>query len=151
MKIHTKNNILRHNLEIIPKLVAMFRSPTASFIRLVVTWCWCWARDQKKIQYLVNWSFAYQCRMSSFTTALSLPSSSASLSCAVGLATYSAEAPPRMHQISPFSDKKSKHFLGKRSGPLPRPLFQWGGRHPLPRLTLLGASTRAFGARTPQL
>jgi len=30
-----------------PKLVATFRSPTASFIRLVVTWCW--ARDQKNI------------------------------------------------------------------------------------------------------
>jgi len=33
-------NILRHNLKIIPKLVATFRSPTVIFIRLVVTWCW---------------------------------------------------------------------------------------------------------------
>ena len=55
---------------------------------------------ETKIQYLVNWSFTYQCRMPSFTRALSLPSSSASLSCAV--ATYSAEAPPRMHQNLPF-------------------------------------------------
>ena len=60
----------------------------------------------------MNWSFTYQCRMSSFTRALSLPSSSASLSCAV--ATYSAEVPPRMHQNSPFSDKK---FSGERAQP----------------------------------
>jgi len=81
-----------------------------------------------KIQYLVNWSFTYQCRMSSFTRDLSLPSSSTSLSCAVGLATYSAEAPRRMHQNSPFSDKKSKKISGEGQSPLP----QWGGGHPLP-------------------
>jgi len=44
---HYWNNILQHNLKIIPKLVATFRSPTACFIRLVVTWCW--AHDQKTV------------------------------------------------------------------------------------------------------
>ena len=71
-----------------------------------------------KIRYLVNWSFTYQCRMSSFTMALSLPSSSASLSCAV--ATYSAEAPPRMHQNSPFSDQnKNKQKILEEGAPPP--------------------------------
>ena len=36
---HYWNNILQHNLKIIPKLVATFRLPMASFIRPVVTWC----------------------------------------------------------------------------------------------------------------
>ena len=96
-----------------------------------------------KIQYLVNWSFTYQCRISSFTRALSLPSSSASLSCAV--ATYSAEAPPRMHQNSPFSYKK---FLGRGYGSLPRPFRQWGGGHPLPYIHPLRRLDSALFAPT---
>jgi len=39
-----------------------------------------------------------------------------------------------MHQNSPFSDKKSKKFLGREHGPLLRPLPQWRGGHPLPTL-----------------
>jgi len=48
-------------MKIVPKLVATFRSPTASFMRLVITWCWarsltlstfwCWARS--------HWSFGH--------------------------------------------------------------------------------------------
>jgi len=70
-----------------------------------------------KIQYLVNWSFTYQCRMSSFTRALSLPSSSASLSFAV--ATQNAS------KLTIFRFKKIK------------------GGHPLPTTYSIGA----FGAR----
>ena len=65
---------------------------------------------EMKIQYLVNIGRSpinAECRPSPITRALSLPSSSV---CAV--ATYSAEAPPRMHQNSPFSDKKLKNLWG---------------------------------------
>jgi len=38
------------------------------------------------------------------------------------------EAPPRMHQNSPFSEKNQK-ILGWGTSPSPD---QWGGGHPLP-------------------
>jgi len=98
-----------------------------------------------KIQYLVNWT--YQCRMSSFTRALSLPSSSASLSCVVGLATYSAEAPPRMHQNSPFSDKNQKIFWGGGTGPSPDPSLSGEGDTPASTRRL--DSARTYDAQTP--
>jgi len=37
---------------VVPKLVATFRSPMASFIRLVVTWCW--ARNQKTCTWSIE-------------------------------------------------------------------------------------------------
>ena len=101
-----------------------------------------------KIQYLVNWSFTYQCRMSSFTRTLSLPSSSASLSCAVALNNIqrggdTQNAPKLYH----FQIKNQKIFGTAPSPDLP----QWGGGHPLLTPYPLGASARAFGARIPQL
>ena len=105
-----------------------------------------------KIQYLVNWSFTSRCRMSSFTRALPLPSSSASLSCAVGLATYTArKRHPECTKTHHFQIKKSKKFLGRGHGPFPRPLLQSGGGHPVstPHPSRRLDSARAYGARTP--
>ena len=112
---------------------------------------------EMKIQYLVNIGrspISAECRPSPITRVLSVPSSSV---CAV--ATYSAEAPPRMHQNSPFSDKKIKKFMGRGHDPPQTPphmrkfQFNWGGivyytprDTPSPHPTALGAE-----ARTPQL
>ena len=97
-----------------------------------------------KIQYLVNWSFTYECRMSSFIRALSLPSSSASLSCAVALNNI---------QCGSATQNAPKLTIAPPQTPP-----QWGGGHPFPHATPLGAfgtSALAFGtstrARTPQL
>jgi len=135
---------------VITSLIYLWAVPYSNFESLMTHWIRIYFQQRRKYSI---W-FTYQCRMSSFTRALSLPSSSASLSCAV--ATYSAEAPPKMHQNSSFSDKKSKKISGRGHGPLLRPLPQWGEGHPLPtpqtprRLRRLD-SARAFSARNPQL
>jgi len=62
------------------------------------------------------------------------------LLCSRPIATYRAEAPPRMHQNSPFSDKKIKKFSGEGApalGPLNfkpwlRPCLEYGPSLPLP-------------------
>jgi len=99
---------------------------------------------QQRCKYSIWWisRSPISAETSSFTTALSLPSSSASLSCAV--ATYSAEAPPRMHQNSPFSDKKAKNF--QTSPPVGRGTLP---PHALPprRFRRLD-SARAYGAQS---
>ena len=43
-------------------LIAMFCSPTANFIRHMVTWCWQWARDQNTWPMTVFWSRAHRQR-----------------------------------------------------------------------------------------
>ena len=73
---------------------------------------------EMKIQYLVNWLFTYKCRMSSFTRALSLPSSSASLSCAVATAR---KRHPECTKTHHFQIKKLKNLWGGGTI-LPRPL-----------------------------